>query len=241
MKCGLRMCQTLSLLRPPMPWHRATKCEGGEELVIFLHGLWRSHWAMEPLVEAAVAAGFSTLNVPYPSFKESLEEMVERVRRIVEEEQAGYSKIHFVTHSLGGVIVRRYLRQGAHAKCGRVVMVAPPLRGSRIIDWLADSPLRWVLGPAGEFLSTASMKLEGGVEAATVEVAVLMGDKVRIPLLHHVIGEKSDGIVRVAAGRASGIREFRVVHADHTLITSHPEVLAGACHFLKHGRLQEGA
>ncbi|MFD2159311.1 esterase/lipase family protein [Rubritalea tangerina] len=220
-----------------MPWHKAELRGDGRELVICLHGLWRSKWAMEPIARQCIKSGFSCLNVPYPSFKESLGEMVERLDGIVRKEGAGYEKVHLVTHSLGGVIARRYLETCEHSRCEKVLMIAPPLHGSKIIDWLSGSPLRKVLGPAGEFLSTESMAHESGVIAHDVNAAVIMGDRVKIPLLHHVIDEESDGIVRVDAGRVGGLSDFKVVHADHTFITSHPDVLESVDCFLRRGKL----
>lgn len=218
-----------------MPWHKPVKTEGSDELVIFMHGLWRSFRAMEPIVKEVSTAGFSTLNVPYPSYKENLEAMVKRVKELVEVEQESYRKIHFVTHSLGGVIVRDYLNTHGHTKCDRVVMLAPPLQGSRIVDWLQSNRMQFVLGPAGTFLSTEEMALCPDALPNNVETAVIMGNKVRIPLLHKIINEESDGIVRVGSGVAPGVKEFKVISADHTLITLHQDVLDGVPKFLSTG------
>jgi triacylglycerol lipase len=225
----------LGVLRMPMPWHKGVKRGSGDELVICLHGLWRSKWAMEPLAKQCVNSGFSCINLPYPSFRNTLEQMVERLDLLIQKEAENFSKIHLLTHSLGGVIVRRYLDTCSHEKCSKVLMVAPPLQGSMIVDWLGKSPLRRVLGPAGEFLSTAQMAGECQTISQDVESAVIMGDRVKIPILHHIIEGASDGIIRVQAGKIEGLNHFKVVHADHTFITSDPEVLAAADRFLRTG------
>jgi len=227
----------LGVLRLPMPWHKGVVRGNGDELVICLHGLWRSKWAMEPLAKQCINSGFSCINLPYPSFRESLEEMVDRLANLIASESVNYSKVHLVTHSLGGVIARRYLDERAHEKCSRVLMIAPPLQGSKIVDWLSGSVLCKVLGPAGEFLCTEVMANECRMISQDVESAVIMGDVVKIPLLHKVIGEKNDGIVRVDAGRIEGLGAFKIVHADHTMITCHHEVLEAADRFLRTGRL----
>lgn len=233
---GARFKQ-LGVLRMPMPWHKGVMRGDGDELVICLHGLWRSKWAMEPLAKQCVSSGFSCINLPYPSFRESLEQMVERLADLVAKESENYSKVHFVTHSLGGVIARRYLDERAHEKCARVLMIAPPLQGSRIVDWLTGSPLGKVLGPAGQFLASDVMANESRIISQDVESAVIMGDVVKIPLLHKVVGEQSDGIVRVDTGRIEGLDAFKIVHADHTMITCHPEVLESADRFLRTGEM----
>ncbi|MFC5049202.1 esterase/lipase family protein [Rubritalea spongiae] len=233
-----KVIDTLGVLRTPMPWHKPSKTEGGDELVILMHGLWRSYRAMDPIVKAVTQNGYSALNIPYPSYKESLEEMVMRLHRTIEVEREHYSKIHFVTHSLGGVIVRNYLHNYDHTDSSRVVMLAPPLRGSKIVDWLQGAKLNFVLGPAGSFLSTESMAREPDFLPTQIETAVIMGNRVRIPLLHKIIDDESDGIVSVESGKAGGVKEFKVISADHTLITLHEEVLAGVPRFLKTGSLQ---
>ncbi|MGJ8673941.1 MAG: esterase/lipase family protein [Rubritalea sp.] len=222
-------------MRSPMPWHKPIKIDGGDELVIFMHGLWRSYRSMGPVVQAVTKAGYSTLNIPYPSFKESLEELVGRLHKTVEQERGNYSKIHFVTHSLGGVIIRNYLNSYEHSESSRVVMLAPPLQGSRIVDWLQRARLNFVLGPAGTFLSTESMVREIASFPEHIEIGVIMGNRVRIPFLHRIIDDESDGIVRVETGMAEGLKEFKVIHADHTLITLHQDVLEDVPKFLRTG------
>lgn len=71
--------------------------------------------------------------------------MITRLDEVGRAGAQNYSKIHFVTYSLGGVIARRYLAEYAHEKCSRVLMIAPSLRSSYIIDWLSESLLRKVL------------------------------------------------------------------------------------------------
>ena len=236
-KAVMNKLKQLGVLRMPMPWHKGEKQGNGDELVICLHGLWRSKWAMEPLAKQCVNSGFSCINLPYPSFRYTLEQMVEKLDSLIQEEAPNHSEIHLLTHSLGGVIARRYLDISPHSKCSKVLMIAPPLAGSMIVDWLGESPLRRVLGPAGEFLSSSKMAGECSVICQDVESAVIMGDRVKIPMLHHVLDGANDGIVRVETGIIEGLNEFKVVHADHTLITAHPEVLAAAVRFLKTGKL----
>ena len=81
------------------------------------------------------------------------------------------------------------------------------------------------------------MAAECSVISQDVESAVIMGDKVKIPGLHRVIDGANDGIVRVKSGEINGLNAFEVVHADHTFITSHPDVLKSVDRFLTTGRL----
>lgn len=221
-----------------MPWHKPRVRDGAEDTVILLHGLWRSVWAMEPLAQYLNRLGYRTINCPYASFKLSLPDMVEKISRVVEEYAQEGGKVHFVTHSLGGVIVRQLLQKLDPEKAGRVVMLAPPHQGSEIVDWLQSNRLHGILGPAGKFLSTKSM---AGLESSLpdqVPVAVIMGKQSLLPFFRGMLENHNDGIVSVASGQVQGVNIFQVVDADHTFITSHPQVMEMTANFLRHMSLE---
>ncbi|WP_018968696.1 esterase/lipase family protein [Rubritalea marina] len=208
----------------------------GEELVIAMHGLWRSKFAMGQVVRALQADGYATLNVSYSSYAMHLEEMVELLRSLIEQYAGSYRRVHFVTHSLGCVVFRRYWNQFGIQNLGRVVMLAPPLQGSWIMDWLGESPFVHCFGPAGKFLSTESMANE--VAKLPDEVMVIMGKVPKITIFQFVFdGVANDGIVRVDSGKVQGLQDFHVLSIDHTLITSDPTVLKLSRKFLKKGEV----
>ena len=111
------------------------------EPVVVVHGLGRTPASMAVLEYRLKTAGFRVVSFGYPSTSEPIEELIERlaaeVTRCCDTRR---QSVHFVTHSMGGVLVRSYLDQESGEHRGRVVMLSPPSRGSELIDAFGDSP-----------------------------------------------------------------------------------------------------
>lgn len=223
------------MLTPPFPWDQPRWRDRGGQTVVLLHGLWRGWRAMQPLARALENEGFSTLNIPYPSSRMPIPYLVSHVRSQVEK-IAGDQTIHFITHSLGGIIARALLSEPTPWKTGRVVMLAPPNGGSEIVDWSKKHPvLHQVLGPAGRSLGSDGAPRDLPGLPPEIEAAVIMGNRCSIPIFKKLLGTENDGIVSAAKGRIDGLRGFSVINADHTFIQMHPEAIRLSLHFLKTG------
>lgn len=231
-----RWKERVEMMTPPLPWDRSRWTENNGPTVVLLHGLWRGWRAMEPLARSLRGAGFATLNIPYPSTRLPIQNLVGHVRREVETITMP-GPVHFITHSLGGIIARALLAESPPWTCGRLVMLAPPNGGSEIVDWSMGKPwLQSLLGPAGRELSTAGFPsalpaLPGGLEAA-----VIMGRRSSIPVFRNLLEHTNDGIVSASKGRIEGLRGFSVIDADHTFIQVHPDAIRLCIEFLKTGR-----
>lgn len=212
------------MLVPPLPWHRPLRRNNDGPLVILLHGLWRSHRAMEPLARTLHASGFSTLNIPYPSSRRSIPELVQSLHPLIERESSR-RQTHWLTHSLGGILARALLAQGAPPP-QRLAMLAPPNQGSEIVDHLAHSPvLSRFLGPAGRALGTLGTPTDLPAPPSSVETMVIMGRRSSIPLFRPLLNGENDGIVTVERGKLPNCPHFHVVDADHTFIQIHPDTI----------------
>ena len=223
------------MLIPPLPWDRPQWHDCGGPPVVLLHGLWRGWRAMEPLARALNREGFSTLNLPYPSARLPIAELVAHVTPQIEK-IAGEVPVHFITHSLGGILVRAMLARKVSWTTGKIVMLAPPNGGSEIVDWAqAHPPLHRLLGPTG--LTLGSDGVSGTLPALPpeIETAVIMGKRPAIPFFKNLLDSENDGIVSAARGRLDGMRAFSVIDADHTFMPMHPEAIRQCVHFLKSG------
>ena len=214
----------------------------GAESVIVVHGLGRTSASMTILVSRLRNAGFHVVSFGYPSTSEPMETLVDRLHTAVELCCANEAEtLHFVTHSMGGVLVRSYLDRRPGAHLGRVVMLSPPNQGSEIIDAFADSPLlQRIVGPAGSQLGTDSAGIASQLGPVRFDLGIVTGDRSMNPLGSWLIPGPDDGKVGVERARVEGATDFMVVSATHTFIMNRGEVAEEVVHFLRNGRFDRG-
>lgn len=205
--------------------------------VIVVHGLGRTSFSMSFLASRLERAGYEVFNYGYPSTAETMEELVARLDAEVKLRCGDDARrVHFVTHSMGGILVRSYLDQQPREHLGRVVMLSPPSRGSEIIDAFGDSPmLGWMLGPAGSKLGTAPDDIPAGLGPARFSLGVITGNRSLNYFASKLIPGPDDGKVGVDRARVEGAADFLVVPATHTFIMNRRDVADQTIHFLRHG------
>lgn len=229
----------VEILIPPFPWDRPHQRKAKGPTVVLLHGLWRGWRAMEPLAKTLNAESYATLNIPYPSTRLPIEALVQRVRTAVAAILTD-QPIHFITHSLGGILLRQLLADEVPWKTGRIVMLAPPNQGSEIVDWISTRPiLKQVIGPAGRALGRDGLVSRLPQFPPSIEAAVIMGNRGKLPFFKKLLDPENDGIVSAEKGKMAGLHEFRIIPADHTFIQMHPEAIRLILGFLNSGTLPQ--
>jgi hypothetical protein len=202
-----------------------------------VHGLARTSASMLLLGARLEEAGYRVVSFGYPSRHEPMDQLVERLRTALAECCLDAPRVHFVTHSMGGIVVWNYLQGSTPPNLGRVVMLAPPARGSEVIDELADAaPVRDFLGPAGSRLGTGQDDLPAALAPVDFEVGVIAGERSLNPFGSEIIPGPDDGKVAVERARVPGAADFLVLPAPHTFIMNRRDVAEETVRFLRSGR-----
>jgi len=206
--------------------------------VILLHGLARSKTSMATMEKKLKQAGYSVLNQGYPSRKKNIQYLAnDHIPPAIQVcLNNGAKKIHFVTHSMGGILVRYFLKYHCLDELGNVVMLSPPNAGSEIVDIFRSFCLfKWLNGPAGQQLGTSPGDLPHQLGDTRFHPGIITGDRSINLILSRIIPGPNDGKVSVERAKVKGMGDFRVIHATHPFIMKHPEAIALTLHFLKHG------
>lgn len=192
---------------------------------------------MDTMAQALAAAGYRVVNLDYPSTEISIGETSALLDQTIEDccSQSG-DEVHFVTHSLGGIIVRFHLDRHPREDLGRVVMLSPPNSGSEVVDALGDFELfESAFGPAAQELSTEDDSVPRQLGPVDFELGIITGNRSINPVFSWMIPGDDDGQVSVDGARIEGMADFLVVPHTHTFIMNSPEVIRQTVHFLEHG------
>lgn len=212
-----------------------------KEQVVLLHGLGRTDLSMIRMESALREQGFEVVNVSYHSTRHSIEELA--AGDLAPAVEACCSNpanvVHFVTHSMGGIVLRYYLEEHEVANLGRVVMLSPPNQGSEVADWVAENPmLERILGPSAGQLGTGPESVPSRLGPVDFELGIIAGDRSLNPLFSRMIPGSDDGKVSVEATKVEGMSDFLVVPHSHTYIMWSDAVIAQVLHFLEHGEFR---
>jgi len=214
-----------------------------QDVVVLLHGMGRGTLSMKRIEWALVNRGYRVVNLGYPSTRYAVEHVARShlapALRKLELPPGG--RVHFVTHSLGAIVLRQQLATEPLPNLGRVVMLGPPNGGSEIADALKRGRfLRLFTGPSGQQLGTSGEDLPRKLGPARFELGVIAGDRSLNPFFSRRLPRPHDGKVSVESTRLEGMSDFLVVHCSHTFLPWRKSVVRQVVSFLETGAFSRG-
>lgn len=208
------------------------------ECVVLLHGLWPVSQSMAELEQKLQRAGYQTAYINYPSRQYSIPDLAARAvgEGVANCRGQGARSIHFITHSLGSILLRYYVQHNELPELGRTVMLGPPNQGSQLAQTVKSWPvMSWLLGPAGQALGTDADSLVRQLPPVDFELGVIAGTLAINPLGLLLIDGPNDSVVSVASTRVQGMADHVVLPVLHSIMMRDNEVIDHSIHFLKTG------
>jgi pimeloyl-ACP methyl ester carboxylesterase len=210
-----------------------------DHVVVLLHGLGRSRTCWRELAVQLDQEGYRVVNFGYASTRGSLSDHAFALDHVLRHLE-GYTSVSFVGHSLGNLVVRRYLDEHPDPGPGppdreRMVMLGPPNLGAQMARRLGDSRLfELVAGPSGQQLSVRWQNVAPHLATPSFEFGILAGGA-DLPVTNPLVDGADDLVVSVEETRLPGATDFRHVGAGHTFMPENAEVIALTLQFLKTG------
>lgn len=210
--------------------------------VILLHGLARTPDSMETMEAALLNEGFIPVNEGYPSREHPIETLAELAIAPALEKCPPEARVHFVTHSLGGILVRQYLSTHRIDNLGRVVMLGPPNGGSEVVDKLGSVPgFHFINGDAGLQLGTGNLSVPNRLGAANFDVGIIAGTRSVNLILSALIPDVDDGKVSIESTRLEGMNDHIEMAVTHPFMMKNKRVITQVIAYLRDGQFTRDA
>ena len=204
--------------------------------VIFLHGIGRSSKSLRSIINAIPAKGHTLIPFEYPSTRVSLDKSADYLQTLIES-LTDVERISFVVHSLGGLVVRRYLKDHRDPRLHRMVMMGTPNNGAELADMLKSNVMfKTIYGPAGQELVTNPAGSIPSLPTPDFEFGIVAGGKKDDRGFNRLLPGDNDGTVTVASARLAGAADFLLVPRIHSFLMSDETVIKAVSYFLEHGR-----
>ena len=207
--------------------------------VILLHGAIRSSKSLRKLGLELAKDGYLVVPFDYPSTKAEIETSADYLQQVIERLD-GVTRIHFVVHSMGGLVVRSWSGRYRDKRAGRLVMIGVPNRGARMADHLKTNLLfRLLYGRAGQQLGSDPEGFISRLPTPNFEFAVIAGKAGTSRGFNPLVPGDDDGTVAVESTRLPGAADFISVRGSHSFLMFKPAVIEWTRRYLKHGHFRE--
>ena len=204
--------------------------------MVLLHGMARTDHSMDKMEIALKVEGYVVVNYGYPSTQFNIDAIAkEYLSQAVAQCQLELI-VSFVTHSLGGIVLRKYLAEDTLKNMGRVVMLGAATKGSEVVDTLKHVPgFKFINGPAGMQLGTGVASAPNSLGAPSYTVGIIAGSATINPILSQMLPNPDDGKVSVESTTLEGMKDHLVVPVSHPFLMRNKDVIRQVKAFLKTG------
>ncbi|GAB1264436.1 esterase/lipase family protein [Aurantivibrio infirmus] len=242
-KCWFYSVLTLLFTSAPLAWvqadeHFSVKVENNTECVVLLHGMGRTKRSFQKMESSLLVQGYQVWNSPYRSSSGNISGLAESAIDPALDycRAADVTAIHFVTHSLGGIMVRQYLQDHEILELDKVVMIAPPNHGSEVADVLSGTIVyKWILGAAALELGTQEEGLIAQLNEVPGTIGIIAGNESWNFIFSWIIPGPDDGKVSVKSTELKEMADKIELPESHTFILRSESVIQQTIYFLKNG------
>ena len=215
--------------------------KNADSCVILLHGLGRTADSMNKIANSLTQAGYKVWNESYPSRDKPIDELAKSAIEPALEfcRTQNIKQINFVTHSLGGILIRYYLQDHSLDQLKHIVMLSPPNKGTEIVDRLKELKIfQFLTGPVGQQLGTDEKSIPNQLLPIQGDIGIIVGNSSSDPWFSWLIPGEDDGKVSVASSKLSEMKDFLIVEYGHTFIMSKNDVIDQIKNFLSDGKFK---
>ena len=216
------------------------KTTNGKDFVYILHGLGQGKWSMKLLALRLEKAGFIIKRIGYKSINQTPQDLLHNVTKQINSSLPDSSyTVHFVGHSLGGLMIRTYLDSNNVANLGRVVLIGTPNRGTPLVDKYRDSWLMKLLGPMPRALGTNENSFPNSIGIPYYPVGIIAG-KMEIINNEKIIPDQDDGIVPLESTKLEQMTDIIIIKTNHAFLSKSRTVSEQTVAFLRNGYFKKG-
>ncbi len=209
------------------------------DTVVLLHGFGRSNTAMWLLAKRLENADYKVVRVGYNSLQSCPEEILHEISRQIESCCTELEQpVHFVGHSMGGLMIRAYLGKHKVKHMGKAVLIGTPNKGTPIVDIFQDSWWMKLAGPMASNLGTDDNNFPHTLPAPDYPLGIIAG-VTDSGFFSAQIPGKDDGLVPVASTYLEGMNDFIIIETNHSMMRYNEEVALQTIEFLKHGQFSK--
>jgi len=236
---SLRPLLVVLLILSVLALPRESLAAGDKETVVLLHGLGRGASAMWPLASRIEQAGFDVVRIEYDSLGAPPEVILASVARQIDACCRDLpNRVHFVGHSLGGLVIRGYLAEHSPLQLGRVVLIASPNAGTPLVDKYRDTWLMDLAGPTAKTLGTGPLSFPNALPPPNYQVGVIAGVRPAGFVADDGIPGADDGLVPLESAKLAGMADFIVVQTNHSLLRYSRQAARQTIAFLRGGAFE---